>query len=53
MKKKEYSQPGIKVREIGATVMSATSGNNTLPISDETVTEEEQLSKEAPGWWDE
>ena len=49
MRKKEYCQPEIKVRGIGAALMSATS--NTLPVSDEIVTEDEQLSKEAPGWW--
>ncbi|KXB43790.1 hypothetical protein HMPREF1870_01219 [Bacteroidales bacterium KA00344] len=49
MRKKEYCQPEIKVHSIGVALMSATS--NTLPVSDETVTEDEQLSKEAPGWW--
>ncbi|MGI6243965.1 MAG: hypothetical protein ACOYJK_10640 [Prevotella sp.] len=49
IEKKTYCQPRIRIQEISQVLLSATS--NTLPVtSGETVTEEEQLSKQAPGW---
>lgn len=54
IEKETYCQPGIVILKIGSPLLLGTSNtSNTLPIiPGETVTEDEQLSKPAPDWWD-